>query len=288
MPYTNFLNKFKEKIDNIFNKERINYSDYIAKILIESDVESDLVEKIQKEIAKKNINESNIKIELYNIIKNIFKDSEKELIITENKPFVILIVGVNGVGKTTTVVKLANLLKNKNKTVLVAAGDTYRAAAIEQLDILCKKNDINIIKQHTNADSASVIFDALNVAKNKNIDILIADTSGRLHNNDLLMNNLKKINNVIKKINKNGPNEILLVLDLNIGQNSIRQLEKFNDYIKISGLILTKIDSTAKGGAILSLANKNIPIMYICDGESVTNIKEFKSDFYVKNLLNME
>ncbi len=288
MLYTNFLTKIKEKIDNIFKKNKTNYSDSISKILLEADVESNLVEKIQKNIAKINTDESKIKIELYNIIKNIFKNSEKELIITENKPFIILIVGVNGVGKTTTVVKLAKLLKNKNKKVVVAAGDTYRAAAIEQLDILCKRNNIDIIKQHTNADSASVIFDALNIAKNKNIDILIADTSGRLHNNDLLMNDLKKINNVIKKINKNGPNEVLLVLDLNIGQNSIRQLEKFNEYIKISGLILTKIDSTAKGGAILSLANKNIPIMYICDGENIDNIKEFKSDFYVKNLLNME
>lgn len=286
----NFLNKLKEKIENIFKNEKIDYSQSIANILIEADVEEKLVEKIKKNIEKKNIKDlTNLKIELYKILKNILKNSEKKMTINDNNtPFIILIIGVNGVGKTTTVVKLANLLKKQNKTVLVAAGDTYRAAAIEQLDVLCKKNNIQIIKQHSNADSAAVIFDSLNVAKNKNIDILIADTSGRLHNNNILMNNLKKIDHVIKKINKDGPNETLLVLDINIGQNCIKQFEKFNEYIKITGLILTKIDSSAKGGAILSIANNNIPIMYLCNGEDVNDIQEFSSDFYIKNLLNME
>lgn len=294
MSKINFLNKIKEKIsnkiENIFKIKENNYSELLSDILIEADIEESLVEKIKKDIDKKNITNSNdLKIELYKIMKNILKNSEKKLILNNKEdPFIIIVIGVNGAGKTTTVVKLANLFKKQNKKVLVAAGDTYRAAAIEQLDTLCKKHDIQIIKQHSNADSASVIFDALNVAKNKNIDILIADTSGRLHTNNTLMNNLKKIDTVIKKINKHGANEILLVLDLNIGQNSIKQVEKFNEYIKISGLILTKMDSTAKGGSILSIANKNIPIMYICNGENISDLIEFKSDIYIKNLLNME
>jgi fused signal recognition particle receptor len=293
MSKINFLNKIKEKISNkleiLFKTEKTNYTEQLTNILIDADVSQDLAQNIQKEIEKKNIkNITELKIELYIIMKKIFKNSEKKLTLNSNIPFTILIIGVNGVGKTTTVAKLANLLQKQNKKVLVAAGDTYRAAAIEQLDILCKKHSIQITKQHANADSASVIFDALNIAKNKNIDILIADTSGRLHNNDILMNNLKKINSVIKKINKIGANEIFLVLDLNVGQNSIKQVEKFNECVKISGLILTKMDSTAKGGAILSIANKNIPIMYTCNGEDISNIEEFKSDKYIKNLLNME
>ncbi|HIH2762857.1 MAG TPA: signal recognition particle-docking protein FtsY [Candidatus Azoamicus sp.] len=289
----NFFNKIKEKISSklelLFKNENKNNIELLSKILIEADVSQNLVEKIQKEIEKKNIkNISELKIELYKIMQDIVKKCEKKIILNDTIPFVILLVGVNGVGKTTTVVKLANLFKNQNKKVLVVAGDTYRAAAIEQLDILCKKNSIPIIKQHANADSAAVIFDAFNIAKNKNIDIMITDTSGRLHNNDTLMNNLKKIDTVIKKINNKGPNETILVLDLNTGQNSINQVEKFSNYIKISGLILTKIDSTAKGGAILSIANKNIPIMYVCNGENIHNIQEFNSEYYIKNLLNME
>lgn len=290
---TNFFNKIKEKISSkielLFKNENKNNIELLSKILIEADVSQNLVDKIQKEIEKKNIkNISELKIELYKIMQDTFKKCERKIILNEHIPFIILLVGVNGVGKTTTVVKLANLFKNQNKKVLVVAGDTYRAAAIEQLDILCKKNSIPIIKQHANADSASVIFDAFNIAKNKNIDIMITDTSGRLHNNDALMNNLKKIDSVIKKINNKGPNETILVLDLNTGQNSINQVEKFSNYIKISGLILTKIDSTAKGGAILSIANKNTPIMYVCNGENIDNIQEFNSEYYIKNLLNME
>lgn len=289
----NFFNKIKEKIsnkiENLFKNEKKNYIELLSTTLIEADISQHLVDKIQKDIEKKNIkNENELKIELYKIMYEILKKCEKKIILNTTSPFIILLVGVNGAGKTTTVVKLANLLKKQNKKVLVAAGDTYRAAAIEQLDILCKKNSIPIIKQHANADSASVIFDAFNVAKSKNIDIIIADTSGRLHNNTTLMNNLKKIDTVIKKINNKGPDETLLVIDLNVGQNSIKQVEKFNEYIKISGLILTKIDSTAKGGAILSIANEKTPIMYICNGEDISNIHEFNSEYYIKNLLNME
>lgn len=288
----NLFNKIKktffEKIETLFKKTDDDYIISLTNILIESDVEINLTDEIINILKKKNITTlANLKTELYSILKTILKDSEKELIISNNLPLTILVIGVNGVGKTTTVVKLANFFKKQNKKVLVAAGDTYRAAGIEQLDYICKKNDIPIMKQHSNADSASVIFDALNVAKSKNIDILIADTSGRLNTNEKLMTDLRKIDKSLKKIDITAPNEVLMVIDSNFGQNSITQVKKFNDYIKLTGIILTKTDNTAKGGIIFSFAKNKIPIKFICNGENINDISIFNSDLFLRNLLNM-
>lgn len=279
--------KLFEKIDDLFNKKNIDYTAELNDILLDSGIETDLTDKIISKIKNKYITSTDeLKKELYLNLKDILKNNEKEIQITQQNTFTILVIGANGVGKTTTVVKLANFFKKKDKTVIVAAGDTYRAAGIEQLDYLCKKHAIPIIKQHSKADSTAVIFDALNIAKNKNIDILIADTSGRLHTNEKLMQDLKKISISLKKINRYAPDEVLMVVDANFGQNLVKQIEKFNEYINITGIIISKTD-TAKGGSVLSLAKKNIPITYICNGEKIENICIFKSKDYIKSLLNI-
>lgn len=289
MLFKNLKNSLIQKLENIFSKKDIDYADTLNDILIEADVEEDIINFILNKLKKKQIkNIQELKKEIFFILKDILINSEKELIIEKDlSPFTIILVGVNGAGKTTTVAKLANFFKKQNKTILVAAGDTYRAAGIEQLDYICKKHDIPIIKQHTNADSASVIFDAFNIAKNKNIDILIADTSGRLNTNERLMNDLKKIDLSLKKINITAPNETFMIIDSNFGRNSINQVTTFNKYIKITGVILTKTDNTAKGGILISLAKRNIPIRYICNGEHINDIHAFKSEDFLKVLLNM-
>lgn len=281
---------FLEKIKKIFGKNNQNeYIEELNTILLEADIDVNIADDIIESLKSKNINSiTELKKELYKKLQNLLKNSEKKIEIKTELPFTILLIGPNGVGKTTTTAKLANFFQKQNKKVIVAAGDTYRAAGIEQLEYLCNKNKIQLTKQHQNADSASVIFDAFNIAKNKNIDILIADTSGRLHTNEKLMTDLKKIDMVLKKINNSLPNEVLIIIDSNFGQNVIKQLEKFNDNIKITGAILTKLDNTAKGGTLLSIVKKNIPIVYSCYGEKIDDIKIFNQVDYIKNLLNME
>ncbi len=288
--FNNIRKKFIEKINDLFKNNKIDYIDSLTDTLIESDIELNIIEEIINSLKKKNISNLNeLKEELYLILNEILTHREKKIKVqTDLTPFVMLIVGTNGVGKTTTVIKLANLLKNENKTVIVAAGDTYRAAGIEQLEYSCKRHNIQLIKQHKNADSASVIFDAFNLAKSKKIDILIADTSGRLHTNEKLMIELKKIDLSLKKIEKTAPHETLMVIDSNFGRNSIDQFNNFNKYISITGIILSKMDCTAKGGAILSLAKKNVPIKYVCHGESINDISVFNSHVFIKSLLNIK
>lgn len=287
------FDKIKQKlttsIEKLFNKKKDTYIEELTSILIDADLDINLIDDIIKKINKKTIsNAYDLKKELYEILKKIIQPKENLIKINNVTPFIILTLGINGVGKTSTVIKLANLYKKDGKKVAVVAADTYRAAGIEQLENLCKKNNIDIIKQHTNADSAAVIFDSLVIAKNKNIDIIIIDTSGRLHTNEILMSELKKIANTIKKVISYAPNETFLVLDANFGQNIIKQFEKFNEYIKISGLILTKTDTLAKGGAIISLMLKNIPVKYICHGEDITHIKFFNYNEYLLNLLDLK
>lgn len=282
--------KLNEKFENFFNDKIKDETllEEIKKILIEADISTDFIEKIIKDIKKSKITSfEQLKNELFIKIKTILKTVEKKLVITKDTLFIILIIGPNGVGKTTTTVKLANIFKKDNKNVMIVAGDTYRAAAIEQLEYLCKKNEILLFKQHAKADSASVIFDSINVAKNKNIDILIADTSGRLHTNEKLMHELKKINATIRKIQSTAPEEVILVIDSNFGQNIIKQVEKYNEFIKITGIIISKTDHTAKCGAVLSLIKTGIPILYTCNGENVNDIEVFNSDSYIKKLLDM-
>jgi fused signal recognition particle receptor len=203
----------------------------------------------------------------------------------QNKPFVILVVGVNGAGKTTTIGKLAKKLQLEGKKVMLAAGDTFRAAAVEQLQVWGERNNIAVIAQHTGADSASVIFDAVQAAKARNIDVLIADTAGRLHTKDNLMEELKKVRRVIGKLDAEAPHEVLLVLDAGTGQNAINQAKQFNQTVELTGLALTKLDGTAKGGVIFALAKQfGLPIRYIGVGEGIDDLRTFEAEPFVQAL----
>ena len=203
----------------------------------------------------------------------------------EHKPYVILVVGVNGVGKTTTIGKLAHRFKRDNHSVMLAAGDTFRAAAVEQLQTWGERNDVPVIAQATGSDSASVIFDAYQAAKARGRDILIADTAGRLHNKANLMEELAKIVRVLKKQDESLPHEVLLVLDATTGQNALNQAKAFNDAIKLSGLCLTKLDGTAKGGVVFSIAKAmQLPIRFIGVGEQAEDLRPFDADDFVNAL----
>ena len=201
------------------------------------------------------------------------------------KPYVILMVGVNGAGKTTTIGKLANQLQRQGKSVLLAAGDTFRAAAVEQLQIWGERNHIPVIAQHAGADSASVIFDAFAAARARNIDVMIADTAGRLHTQTHLMEELKKIKRVLGKSDNNAPHETMLVLDAGIGQNGLRQAAQFDEAVKLNSLVITKLDGTAKGGVVFSLAeNLKLPIRFVGVGESIDDLQPFDAKAFVKAL----
>lgn len=203
----------------------------------------------------------------------------------ESGPTVILMVGVNGVGKTTTIGKLAQQFQREGKSVMLAAGDTFRAAAVEQLQVWGERNNIPVIAQHTGADSASVIFDAVTAAKSRNVDVLIADTAGRLQNKANLMEELKKIVRVMKKIDPNAPHEIMLTLDAGTGQNAISQAKLFNQAVGITGLVMTKLDGTAKGGVIFALADQfAIPIRYIGVGEQLDDLRAFEGTEFIDAL----
>ena len=205
----------------------------------------------------------------------------------ERQPFVILVVGVNGVGKTTTIGKLAKKLQLEGKKVMLAAGDTFRAAAVEQLQVWGERNRIAVIAQHTGADSASVIFDAVQAAKARGMDVLIADTAGRLHTKDNLMEELKKVRRVIGKLDPSAPHEVLLVLDAGTGQNAISQTRQFNQVVELTGLALTKLDGTAKGGVIFALAKQfGLPIRYIGVGEGIDDLRDFQAREFVRALFN--
>jgi len=205
---------------------------------------------------------------------------------TNNGPFVLLVIGINGAGKTTTIGKLTKQLQSQGKSVMLAAGDTYRAAAIEQLQHWGEQNNVPVIAQQQGSDSASVIFDAIESAKAKNIDVLIADTAGRLHTQSNLMEELKKVKRVIQKCDANAPHETLLVLDSGTGQNGIIQAQQFNEALGLSGIALTKLDGTAKGGVIFAIAKTlALPIRFIGVGEAIDDLKPFNAQQFVENLL---
>lgn len=194
----------------------------------------------------------------------------------DKSPFVILMVGVNGAGKTTTIGKLAQQYQRQGKKVMLAAGDTFRAAAVEQLQVWGERNQVPVVAQHTGADSASVIFDALQAAKARGVDVLIADTAGRLHTQHNLMDELKKIKRVLHKLDNQAPHETLLVLDAGIGQNALNQARQFHESIGLSGLVMTKLDGTAKGGILFAIAHElEIPFRYIGVGEGIDDLRTF-------------
>jgi len=204
---------------------------------------------------------------------------------TDNKPFVILMVGVNGVGKTTTIGKLAKYFQAQNMKVMLAAGDTFRAAAVEQLQVWGERNDVPVIAQGTGADSASVIFDAYQSAKSRQVDVLIADTAGRLHTKDNLMNELEKIVRVLRKQDPRLPDEVMLVLDATTGQNALSQAESFHNTTTLTGITLTKLDGTAKGGVVFALAKRlGLPIRFIGMGEQVDDLRPFDAQQFVDAL----
>lgn len=223
-----------------------------------------------------------LKQELLKILKPC---SQRLQIPKQEQPFVILVVGVNGAGKTTTIGKLAKRLQAQGHSVMLAAGDTFRAAAVEQLQTWGERNQIPVVAQHTGADSASVIFDALQSAQAKGIDVLIADTAGRLHTKSNLMDELKKVKRIMAKLDENAPHEVLLVLDAGTGQNALSQTKQFNEAVALTGLVLTKLDGTAKGGVIFALAKQSgIPIRFIGIGESIDDLQDFDAETFVDAL----
>lgn len=220
---------------------------------------------------------------------DILSKVDKPLNIEGKKPFVILMVGVNGVGKTTTIGKLARQYQAEGKSVMLAAGDTFRAAAVEQLQVWGERNNIPVVAQHTGADPASVIFDAIQSAQAKGVDVLIADTAGRLQNKSHLMEELKKIVRVMKKLDEEAPHEVMLTLDASTGQNAVSQAKLFNETVGLTGLTLTKLDGTAKGGVIFSIADQfSIPIRYIGVGEGIEDLRPFKADDFIEALFARE
>lgn len=226
-----------------------------------------------------------LKAEMASILAKV----DAPLDVSGKTPFVILMVGVNGVGKTTTIGKLARQYQAEGKSVMLAAGDTFRAAAVEQLQVWGQRNNIPVIAQHTGADSASVIFDAIQAAKSRGVDVLIADTAGRLQNKSHLMEELKKITRVMKKLDDSAPHEVMLTLDASTGQNAVSQARLFNEAVGVTGIALTKLDGTAKGGVIFSVADQfGIPIRYIGVGEGIEDLRPFKAEDFIEALFARE
>ena len=284
-----------QKINNIINsftKIDEDFFEELEEILISSDVGVGTSEiicgRLRDEIKKTGeTNPEKIKDILQNIIAD-FLSGENDLNLN-SKPSIILVVGVNGVGKTTSIAKLAYMFKNKGKNVVIAAGDTFRAAANEQLDIWAKKVGCNIIKQPEGSDAAAVIFDAISSAKAKGADIIICDTAGRLHNKQYLMRELEKINRVIKRELPDEDKEVLLVIDASTGQNGLNQAIEFKKILDLSGIILTKLDGTSKGGIVLAIKEQlQLPVKFISLGETIESFRKFDANEFSKALFEKE
>lgn len=294
-------------------KSRKNFSEGLTNILIGGkEIDDELLEEVEDQLLVadvgvaatnriiKNLTEATERGDLI-YSHSLYKALQKELtdilapkvvplpIDTSKKPFVILMVGVNGVGKTTTIGKLAKRLQLEGKSVMLAAGDTFRAAATEQLQVWGERNHIPVVAQGHGSDSASVIFDAMQSAKARNIDVLIADTAGRLQNKSHLMEELKKVVRVMQKADPTAPHEAMIVLDAGTGQNAINQVEIFNEAVNVTGVTITKLDGTAKGGVVFNIANStDIPIRFIGVGEKIDDLRPFQADDFVKALFEKE
>lgn len=269
----------------------LNLLEDIETQLLSADVGIDatdqIVNNLKQQLGRKQLAEpEQFMAALRQELTNILKAVDTPLVIqSEAKPFVILMVGVNGVGKTTSIGKLAKLYQSQGMSVMLAAGDTFRAAAVEQLQVWGERNLVPVVAQASGADSASVIFDAYQSAKAKNVDVLIADTAGRLHTKDNLMNELEKIVRVLKKQDERLPDEILLVLDATTGQNALSQAESFDKTTTLTGIALTKLDGSAKGGVVFALAKRlSLPIRFIGVGEKVDDLRPFKAEDFVDAL----
>ena len=274
---------FTKKIDQQFYDE-------LEMTLIAADVgyaaTQQIITQLKDRVKKEKLEDgSELKDLLKKILSELLKQIEKPLIHIETTPFVILVVGVNGAGKTTTIGKLTKLLLDEGKSVLIAAGDTFRAAAKEQLQVWGDRNNVTVISQNT-GDPSAVIFDAMQSAKAKGIDIVIADTAGRLPTQKHLIDELTKIKKVIQKFDETAPHETILVLDANTGQNAINQIKVFNEAVSLTGLIMTKLDGTAKGGIVAAIAKEQpIPLRFIGVGEKIDDLKIFSAEDYVEGML---
>ncbi len=249
----------------------------------------EIIGELTAGLARKQLADSEaLFVQLKSLMQSMLQRVQAPLAVDESKkPFVILVVGVNGVGKTTTIGKLAKRFQNQGKSVLLAAGDTFRAAAVEQLQVWGERNKVPVVAQQSGADSASVIFDAIQSAQAKAIDIVIADTAGRLHNKSNLMEELAKVRRVMGKLDATAPHEVLLVLDAGTGQNALSQAEVFKDSAGVSGLALTKLDGTAKGGIIFALSKKYaIPVRFIGVGESIDDLQPFDAEKFTQALFD--
>ncbi len=262
----------------------------IEGILLSADVgvgvTQEILEELTQKISRKELADIDAVFQqLQNHLVSILRPVEQPLTVGEDRPFVVLMVGVNGAGKTTTIGKLAKLIEAQGHAVMLAAGDTFRAAAVEQLQVWGERNDVPVVAQGTGADSASVIFDALAAAQARKIDVLIADTAGRLQNKKNLMDELSKITRVLGKLDQAAPHEIILVLDATTGQNAISQAKDFLAAVNVTGLALTKLDGTAKGGVIFPVARElALPIRFVGVGEQIEDLRPFSADEFVKAL----
>ena len=291
------LNKTKEsfdsKINNVFSNFRKvdeDFLDELEEVLILSDMGMDTSQKIvnnlRKRIKRENLKEQeDVKQALREEIESIFDDVDNSLKL-DTKPSVILVVGVNGVGKTTSIGKIANKLKKEGKSVVIAAADTFRAAAVEQLEIWANRANCEIVKKEEGHDPASVVYEAIKKTKEQNADVLIVDTAGRLHNKKYLMDELGKINKIINKELPDATKETLLVLDGTTGQNAIMQVKAFKETVDITGLVLTKLDGTAKGGVVIGIVAENkIPVKFIGVGEQIDDMEKFNAEDFVNAII---
>ena len=290
-------NAFIKNIDGILLGERVisqNLFEELEETLIMADVGPaftyELIEKMKEQAKRNELGDAEIlRKVLRDAITDTLRKSEAPLQIPTNELFTIMVVGVNGTGKTTTIGKLANTLKKDGTSVMLVAADTFRAAAIEQLEVWSQRVDAPLIKQKTGADPSAVVFDAIVAAKARKADAVIIDTAGRLHTKVNLMEELKKMKRIIERELPGAPHEILLVLDATTGQNAVVQAKIFNDEIGVTGIILTKLDGTAKGGVIIGIARElNIPIRYIGIGERLDDLKIFKSAEFVDALFEQD
>ncbi len=290
--------QFAEGLGNLFlGKKAIDdelLEDLETQLLVADvgiEATSVIIEDLTARVARKQLDDSDaLFAALQENLRNLLLPVEKPLVIpADKKPFVILVIGVNGAGKTTTIGKLAHRFLNEGKSVMLAAGDTFRAAAVEQLQVWGERNKVPVIAQHTGADSASVIFDALNAARARQVDVLIADTAGRLHNKSHLMEELSKVKRVLAKIDPESPHETLLVLDAGTGQNAVNQCDQFHQSLGVTGLALTKLDGTAKGGIIFALSQKHkIPVRFIGVGETLDDLQPFAARPFVDALFGKQ
>lgn len=272
------------KVDEEFFEE-------LEELLVRADIgvktAVQLTEELKKEAIRKNITKAeDIKELLKEKLKELLRNCQGELSVPDKKPAVVLFVGVNGSGKTTTIGKLAYQLKEKGKKVLLVAGDTFRAAAIEQLEVWANRAGVDIVKKHEGADPASVVYEGIKKAQEEGYDVVLVDTAGRLHTKEPLINELRKIKRVINKFDESEPSETLLVLDATVGQNSIQQAKVFKEAIDISGIVITKLDGSAKGGAIVAICRElNIPVKLVGVGEKIEDLQPFEVDAYVEALI---